>query len=332
VKKLGSGGFGQVSLFRHKYSNQLVAIKKIDLKSLVSPEDISRVFNEIGTLRELRHPNIVQLFDFFELTDSFCFVMEYCSGGDLRNYLATRGPVGSEKLFGIALQIVNGIRFCHNSNVVHRDLKLENLMFVDQRCEKIKIVDFGISGMFSQGSGDKTDCGSLLYMPPEYYKEHFNTAHPAQDIWALGCIFYYLLCGKHPFRDETRKEIIKRITDVRFEPLPSSVPRLWHKLIGGMLRQKPHKRWDMVKIQEYLEKMNDNPQAQLSDDSIEEVKVDRKCEKTLTTGKSMNSLMVPRVSVHNSVSPRANRKNVPGFEIRAGKGASGNNSKASSKK
>lgn len=314
IKELGSGGFGQVGLYMHKFSHQNVAIKKIQLKSLISPEDINRVFNEIGALRELRHPNIVQLYDSFVLKDEICFVMEYCSGGDLRSYLNKFGMMNSEKLFNIALQIVSGIRYCHNSSIVHRDLKLENLMFSNENYSTIKIVDFGISGMFSQGTGEKSDCGSLLYMPPEYYSSHMNQANPAQDIWALGCIFYNLLCGTHPFINESRKKIIDQIKSLNYKPLPSTVPKLWHKLIKGMLRLKPGKRWDMVRIQEYLEKYYEDPNEEISSGSEEEVKIERKPDKTLTTGKSLNSLQVPTVSIHKSVSPRANRVKEVSFD------------------
>lgn len=316
IQILGSGGFGQVSLYEHKFSHQLVAIKKIQLKSLISPEDINRVFNEIGALRELRHPNIVQLYDSFVLNDSICFIMEYCSGGDLRSYLNKCGSINSEELFNITLQIVSGIRYCHNSGIVHRDLKPENLMFSNENHSTIKIVDFGISGIFSQGTGEKSDCGSMLYMPPEYYSSHMNQANPAQDIWALGCIFYSALSGTHPFINESRKKIINNIKSLTYKPLPNTVPKLWHVLIRGMLRLKPEKRWDMVRIQEYLEKYFEDPLREISYESEEEDKIEKNSEKIFKTGKSLNSLQIPNSNIHQLIFPKLNKEKVKIFDCK----------------
>lgn len=307
LKHLGSGGFGSVSLYEHKLSNKKVAIKKVALRSLLSPEDINRVYNEIGALRELRHPNIVQLYETFTLKNDICFVMEYCSGGELRDYLKKFGPMSGEKLYNVALQIVSGIRYCHNSGIVHRDLKLENIMFTDTFYETIKIVDFGISGMFQGNSGERSNCGSLLYIPPEMCNMNNNQANPALDTWAIGCIFYYLLTGVHPFMDINRKEIVKKITKLNYKPLDESFPLPWKKLIKGMLRAKAERRWDLVRVQEHLEKFKETPQGEVSSDSDkEEQKKEVKIKEKLI--KNLSFLSVPKPQVYKSVSPRFSTK------------------------
>lgn len=306
IKPLGSGGFGSVSLYEHKLSHKKVAIKKVALRTLISPEDINRVYNEIGALRELRHPNIVQLYQTFNLQNDFCFVMEYCSGGELKDYIKKFGPMSGEQIYNVALQIVSGIRYCHNSGIVHRDLKLENILFSDGSYEVIKIVDFGISGMFQGNSGERSNCGSVLYIPPEMYTLKNNQANPALDIWALGCIFYYLLTGVHPFMDTTRKEIIKKITKLDYKPLNSSIPAPWRKLIKGMLRKQPEKRWDMVRIQEHLEKFLDNPSSSISSDSEKEEQ--KSPSKKQTIQKNFSLLTVPKAKVYKSISPRNSTK------------------------
>lgn len=87
VRQLGKGGFGNVALCRNRITNEEVAVKSIPLKSLKSPDDINRIYNEIAVLRDLRHPNIVRLLDTFTSNDQICFVMEYCSGGELYDFI-----------------------------------------------------------------------------------------------------------------------------------------------------------------------------------------------------------------------------------------------------
>ena len=85
-----------------------------------------------------------------------CFVMEYCSGGELKNYLYEKGPLPEADVYHLALQIVEAVRHCHNSKIIHRDLKLENILFSDSSQVRVKIVDFGIAGLFCRtGLGSK---------------------------------------------------------------------------------------------------------------------------------------------------------------------------------
>lgn len=310
VCKLGEGGFGSVSLFQHKISKEQVAIKFIKLNSLISPEDIQRVYSEIAVLRELRHPNIVRLQNAFTLNKDICFIMDYCSGGELGEYLEKHGPLSDAKIYPLALQIVDAIRYCHNSKIVHRDLKPENILFSTKTCKDIKIVDFGIAGMFDIGkSGERSNAGSILYVPPEVYKRTDNRANPAIDIWAIGCIFYYLLTGKHPFMHETSKEIIESIENAMYEPLTDLVSKPWHRLIRAMLRKNPVRRWDMMKVQQHLEKYYENPEDVVSEESeeveeVEEVKAPIGILKTYSVKSGCNKLKAPKIHfINKSHSP-----------------------------
>lgn len=183
IKELGKGGFGAVNLFKNKLTKEDVAIKFVSYKSLTSHEDVSRVYAEITLLRSLRHPNIVKLIDAFPLDKKLCFVMEYCSGGELQRYVEEKGALDESEVFNLGAQIIDAVRYCHNSKVIHRDLKLENVLFANSNKNSIKIVDFGIAGMFSLGgSGEKSDSGSLLYTAPEVISRSDNRASPALDI------------------------------------------------------------------------------------------------------------------------------------------------------
>jgi serine/threonine protein kinase len=106
------------------------------------------MYGEMQALREMNHPNIVNLIDTFSVENEMCVVMEYCSGGELKQYLEECGALPESEVYSIATQLVEGVRHSHNAMVIHRDLKLENILFSDKSRNRIKIVDFGISGCF----------------------------------------------------------------------------------------------------------------------------------------------------------------------------------------
>lgn len=278
IRPLGEGGFGCVKLYRNRITKQEVAIKFVHFNSLESPEDINRVYNEINLLRDLRHPNIVSLIDAFPSNDQICFVMEYCSGGELKHYLIENGPLNEDEVYNLTSQICEAMRYCHQSKVIHRDLKLENILLANKFSTQLKIVDFGIAGIFSVGRrGERSDAGSLLYAPPEMVSGKDNSASPAFDIWSMGCIFYTLLTGMHPFDDENAKNITSRIVNVDYHPFPDNISNSWRRLIKGMLRKDPKKRWTLIRVSEHIWKYRMNRNAQDSEDSedneeIEEVK------------------------------------------------------------
>ena len=257
IRTLGEGGFGTVKLYRHRISKVCVAIKFISTQRLVNPEFVSRAYQEIQLLRGLTHPNIVQLIDVVSIPNNICFIMENCEGGELRQYIQDFGVPEESELISLVLQLLDAVRYCHNSNVIHRALKPENIMFKDPAHKHIVIVDFGIAGMFNPGvSGEKSAAGSLLYLAPEVLSGCNYSAWPGLDIWSLGCIIYYMLTGKRLFYGNSRSEIVRKI-------LKGEVPKLepsrnkWQALIDGMLALEPRKRWDILKSTEYLHKISE---------------------------------------------------------------------------
>jgi len=258
VRPLGEGGFGTVKLYRHRLTGEEVAIKFVEMKSMESFEDVNRVFAEMNVLRSLRHPHIVALLETFNLPDKLCIVMEFCRGGELKNLVDTEGPLSEDRAYSIAIQICEAMRFCHNSSVVHRDLKMENLLFADSMQLMIKVVDFGIAGAFRVGGHSETsDAGSLLYTAPEVINGSDTRSLPALDIWSMGCIFYYMVAGKHPFESGSAEEAVASILAGRFAPLPASVSKPWGFIIRGMLQTRRDRRWDMLHIEAHLQKHRD---------------------------------------------------------------------------
>jgi len=253
IKSLGKGGFGTVKLCAHRLNRNLVAVKFVDLGQIASVLGMERVYKEVQILRTLHHANIVELKDAFSTGSHMCFVMEYCKGGELGRYLGEMGTLPEEQIYSIAIQILEGIRYCHNSGVIHRDLKLENILFADSLHTHIKIVDFGISGMFRLGaSTDSSGAGSIRYIAPEVLSGDDKSSQPALDIWSIGCILYALLTGNLPFDGESRLAITEKIKAVAYSPLPNWISRPWHYIIRGTLRKDPYKRWPLIRIDEFL--------------------------------------------------------------------------------
>lgn len=142
---LGKGAFGKVSLAMHKLSEQLVAIKSMSRETLQCEADQRRRTKlEMGILKQCSHPNVVRLFDTFETTKHICFVIELCSGGDLFLYIKKRRRLKEDVARFFFKQLVEGLAYIHNARkVVHRDIKLENILL--DASGNVKICDFGVS-------------------------------------------------------------------------------------------------------------------------------------------------------------------------------------------
>lgn len=217
----------------------------------IPTDKITQLYSELQALRELNHPSIVKLLDNFNAKGKMCFVMEYCSGGELKHHLYEKGPLPEDECYSIILQIVEAVRQCHNSNIIHRDLKLENILFSDATHSRIKIVDFGIAGMFVRaGLGSKGNAGSLRYMAPEILNESGTSSTPALDIWSIGVIIYALLTKRMPFRGATREEVIENIQNIQYKPMSHyrHISKPWVKLVSGILREDPTFRWSLRRI------------------------------------------------------------------------------------
>lgn len=212
VRVLGKGGFGQVVLGEHRGTKEKVAIKYINTAQFGNANDIDMVFKESDTLKALRHKNIVMIKNCYTLTNmQVVFIMEYLEGGDLYEFIIQRGRISEEESRDIFRQICDAMSYCHKENLIHRDLKLENIMFQRKDQKLIKIVDFGIAGLSNHFDLEKIGVGSLKYMAPEVLSGKVNKIEASIDIWALGVILYAMVCGELPFEGVTQKQVIGKI-------------------------------------------------------------------------------------------------------------------------
>ena len=134
-------------------------------------------------------------------------IMELASGGELTDYVQKKGRLDEIEARKILIQIISAIAYCHSSGVVHRDLKLENVLFLDDPEDlQVKVIDFGISGVCTTFQTDKVDAGTVAYMPPEAFEGVINTA-PSLDVWAIGLMFYAMLYGTLPFFSQDENQL-----------------------------------------------------------------------------------------------------------------------------
>ncbi len=206
---LGEGGFGKVYYAVHRETNEKVAIKFMDISHYLTHADqIEEIYREADALQKLHHNNIINLYKAFVQRKEVILIMEYAGGGELKDKVEELKDLDEIYARTIFQQICSAMSYCHNRGLIHRDLKLENVLFKDKESAIIKIVDFGIAGVCKAQQKDKTDSGTLSYMPPEVLSGLNLDAGPAIDVWALGVMLYAMVYGKMPFPGETEDEII----------------------------------------------------------------------------------------------------------------------------
>ena len=204
-KMLGKGAFGRVNLAMHKLSEQLVAVKSINKQYLSEDESSKKkVMQEVLILQKIRHDHIVRLYDSFETQKHIVFVIELCSGGDLLNYVRRRRRLTEDVAKYIFKQVTEGLYYCHAKNIVHRDIKLDNLLLDSEG--KVKICDFGVSKLISENELMNEQCGTPAYIAPEILKDKGYSGFGV-DVWSLGVCLFAMLYGTVPFKANNMSEL-----------------------------------------------------------------------------------------------------------------------------
>ncbi|KAI9315881.1 kinase-like domain-containing protein [Dichotomocladium elegans] len=235
---IGEGSFGKVKIGTHKLTGQRVAIKRIHKKH------VPMIAREIHHHRRLRHPNIVTLYEII-ITESFIHVIsEYCPGGELFDVLASCGRCPEQRARKWFRQLVSAIKYCHAQGVVHRDLKLENILL--DAHDNAKLCDFGFARQADHRQLLETFCGSLAYSAPEVI-ERRKYCGPETDIWSLAVVLYTLLAGELPFDDDSEIITQKKIVRVAYE-IPYYFPPGAAELIRSMLQKNPSDRLTLEQI------------------------------------------------------------------------------------
>ncbi|KAF8439878.1 kinase-like domain-containing protein, partial [Boletus edulis BED1] len=193
------GKFGRVKLGLHSQWGEEVAVKLIRRGNIDSSVRIDR---EIEVLRTLKHPNIVRLYDVIETDKYIGIILEYASGGELFDHILAHRYLKEKDAAKLFSQLISGVWYIHQKKIVHRDLKLENLLL--DRNHNLIITDFGDANCFEHRADDlmQTACGSPCYAAPELVISEGPYVGSAVDIWSCGVILYAMLAGYHPFDDD----------------------------------------------------------------------------------------------------------------------------------
>ena len=257
---IGQGAFGKVNLGLNVLTGRVVAIKSFNKKNLNSPnnENMKKIIYETNLMKKLNHPNITKILEMFEDEKYILIIMEYINGGNLFSFVKKRRKL-TEKISKILFkQIILGIKHIHSQNIVHRDVKLENIL-IDLN-NTIKICDFGIGRILSSPDELIHDqCGTPMYMAPEILscsKEKGYKGFPV-DIWSAGIALYIMLSGALPFSVKNENDSFldgnnnnnKRKNIALKKAIINNVPKRIEKisdnardLLHGLLNKDPEKR------------------------------------------------------------------------------------------
>eukprot|EP00271_Cylindrocystis_brebissonii_P007747 TRINITY_DN21415_c0_g1_i2.p1 TRINITY_DN21415_c0_g1~~TRINITY_DN21415_c0_g1_i2.p1 ORF type:complete len:461 (+),score=78.02 TRINITY_DN21415_c0_g1_i2:193-1575(+) len=250
VRVLGSGSYGKVVLHKSLENGHLYAIKicnKLRLRKLrVAPSEtaLMDVMREVAILKQLDHPNVVTLVEVIDDPESnkLYLVLQYVEGGSLFEGTGPAGGIGQERALRYFRDALAGLMYLHRHNVVHGDIKPENLLLGAD--DHIVIADFGVSHMLEDDSDElRRSPGTPVYTAPECCSGvayHGKTA----DIWALGCTLYVCILSRYPFLGPTLPATYDKIVHEPLE-LPEHLDQSLADLLRGLLQKDPEKRMSL---------------------------------------------------------------------------------------
>ncbi|XP_068437229.1 serine/threonine-protein kinase PLK4 isoform X3 [Clinocottus analis] len=236
---LGKGSFACVYRAKSLKTGLEVAIKTIDKKAMHKAGMVQRVINEVEIQCRLKHPSILELYNYFEDSNYVYLVLEMCHNGEMSRHLKERAMAFSEdEARHFMNQIVKGMIYLHTHGILHRDLTMSNLLLTNNIT--IKIADFGLATQLKLPNEKHfTMCGTPNYISPEVAT---HSAHGLEsDVWSLGCMFYAFLTGHPPFDTDTVKHTLSKVVLGEYE-MPSHVSREAQDLIHHLLQRDPANR------------------------------------------------------------------------------------------
>jgi len=245
-KVLGVGSFGKVRTAWHKLSGCRVAIKTYEKAKSKDPNQWKRVQQEVRLMERLNHVHVIRLFEAIESPKRVHIVMEHCGGGNLCNYVKLRKRLGEDEARFIFQQVSAAVEYMHSLHIIHRDIKLENILFDDER--NMKLVDFGFS-VYVKDKKLKIFCGTPSYMAPEIIQRKEYFGRPV-DVWSLGVLLYACLCGFFPFTAKNYQDLYRRILRGAFK-IPDTLSPGSKDLIRNLLVVDPHRRFTLSQVRSH---------------------------------------------------------------------------------
>ncbi|XP_065592473.1 serine/threonine-protein kinase PLK4 isoform X2 [Cyrtonyx montezumae] len=242
---LGKGSFAGVYRAVSLKTGLEVAIKMIDKKAMHRVGMIQRVQNEVKIHCQLKHPSILELYNYFEDSNYVYLILEICHNGEMSRYIKNRKkPFSEDEARHFLHQITTGMLYLHSHGILHRDLTLSNLLVTSNM--NVKIADFGLATQLTlPHEKHYTMCGTPNYISPEIAT---RSPHGLEsDVWSLGCMFYTLLMGKPPFDTDTVKNTLNKVVLAEYE-MPAFLSREAQDLIHKLLRKNPADRLSLSSV------------------------------------------------------------------------------------
>ncbi|XP_044482206.1 CBL-interacting serine/threonine-protein kinase 3-like [Mangifera indica] len=248
-RTIGEGTFAKVKFARNSKTGEPVALKILDKEKVLKHKMAEQIRREIATMKLIKHPNVVQLYEVMGSKTKIYIVLEFITGGELFDKIANHGRMREDEARRYFQQLVNAVDYCHSRGVFHRDLKPENLLL--DAYGNLKVSDFGLSALSKQVREDgllHTTCGTPNYVAPEVLNDRGYDGATA-DLWSCGVILFVLIAGYLPFDDSNLINLYKKISAAEFTCPPwLSFPAM--KLITCILDPNPMTR---ITIPEILE-------------------------------------------------------------------------------
>ncbi|KAL8192301.1 hypothetical protein R6Q57_027968 [Mikania cordata] len=271
-RTLGEGTFAKVKFARNVETGENVAIKILDKEKVLKHKMITQIKREISTMKLIRHPNVIRMFEVMASKTKIYIVLEFVTGGELFDKVASRGRLKEDEARKYFQQLINAVDYCHSRGVFHRDLKPENLLLDANGC--LKVSDFGLSALPQQVREDGllyTTCGTPNYVAPEVINNKGYDGAKA-DLWSCGVILFVLMAGYLPFEDANLTTLYKKIfkADFTCPPWFSSSAK---KLIKRILDPNPVTRITAAEVIEndWFKKGYVPPKFELQDVSLADV-------------------------------------------------------------
>ncbi|HOV13772.1 MAG TPA: serine/threonine-protein kinase, partial [Spirochaetota bacterium] len=245
---LGKGGMGEVYLAKHPTLKREIVLKRLKIRD---KEAADRFLQEAKVMLEFRNENIVQFYDHFKEGTSTYIAMEYVKGKALNKIIEENGTIPVPIALFILYQVALGLYHAHQKKVIHRDIKPHNILI--SKDGEIKLTDFGIA-MKTNESEDITKTGAVVgtpaYMSPEQFSSKKDVTYQS-DIYSLGVVFYEMITGTRPFKNEYSTEVLDAIIRGKFVAPTKYVPNMpliARKIISKTFTPKPQKRYKDLSI------------------------------------------------------------------------------------
>lgn len=259
-EKIGEGGMGLVYRANHIFIDRPVAIKFLRQEYLTDTAAIERFKLEARAAARIQHPNVTTILDFGISGGTFYLVMEYLEGFSLRKQLKTNGALSLKDTIRIMLQVCDALDAAHKSNIIHKDLKPDNIyIHIKDGVEQIKVLDFGIAEIVGRVVSEEDQsllAGTPHYMSPEQYQN--DPVSPATDIYSLGIILFEMLTGQLPFDELSPVSLALRHLSSpppKVTSLMPTVPIEFEEIVNKALAKQPERRYQTaLELAEDLQK------------------------------------------------------------------------------